>query len=410
MVDEKSNKLLRTVILSALAFSLCGTVLSNLSGAAVLVPLSLLLLISFCFRNFFNKKSRLLKILGGVSFSLDMALVCIISILDPTEFSQVFYYVLIMDGIMHYAFVPSLIFSMITYLLYVFANLARYLRWNYFDLSYFFPALYKNLVYFIFVFIAAYVAKHQFAQKLVLSETAEKLREKSLQLESANSELRKTMLSLEEMTLLKERNRIASEIHDTTGHTLTTVLIEIEAGKRLVGRDPSLACEKLELAQEQVRKGLNDVRDSVRMLNEGGGLLGFIPSVASLINETRKHTGVTIDYELNFLPELSSEQQKLLYRALQEGLTNGIRHGSCTGFVFKLKCVDDRILFILRDNARGCENMNYGFGLSAMKHRIGELGGTMEINTSAGKGFKLAIQIPVDKECLHDANKDTCCG
>ncbi len=410
MVDEKSNKLLQIVILSALVFSLCGTVLSNLSGAAVLVPLSLLLLISFCFRNFFSTQKRLFEIIRGGSFFLDMALVYIISILDPTEFSQVFYYVLIMDGIMHYPLVPSLIFSVITYLLYIFANLTRYLRWNYFDLSYFFPVLYENLVYFIFVFIAAYIAKLQFAQKSVLLKIAEELREKSLQLESVNNELRETMLGLEEMTLLKERNRIASEIHDTTGHTLTTVLIEIEAGKRLAGRDPKLACEKLELAQEQVRRGLNDIRNSVRMLNEEGGFVSFIPSVTSLINETRKHTGVTIDYELNFLPELSPEQQKLLYRALQEGLTNGIRHGLCTGFIYTLKCVDDRILFILRDNGRGCANMNYGFGLSAMKHRTEELGGTLEIDTSAGKGFILTIQIPVDKECLRGADKDTCCG
>ncbi|MCX7923775.1 MAG: sensor histidine kinase [Clostridia bacterium] len=286
----------------------------------------------------------------------------------------------------------------------------KFTRWNYFDFWYLFAPLMEYTVYFVFTVVVVYALKHQINQKRVLDSTMDELRIRKLNLETTNRKLHETMEALEEMTVLKERNRIAREIHDTVGHTLTTVLIEIEAGKRLMQKKPDLAEEKLELAQEQVRKGLNDIRKSVRMLKEGSDLMTFIPSIHSLIEETEKHTGVSVKCIFADLPKMSAEQEKLLYRALQEGLTNGIRHGHGTEFEFTLEICDGRLYFILKDNGDGFDHITLGFGLTVMKERVKELDGNFDIFSQKGQGCCLRIDIPVKKEIVYESYSNSYSG
>ncbi|WP_171003574.1 sensor histidine kinase [Ruminiclostridium herbifermentans] len=277
----------------------------------------------------------------------------------------------------------------------------KYARWNYFDFFYLFPNIIENSFYFIFIIGMIYIAGYQTHQSQILSNTMNELKMKSNELEKVNNKLQETMKSLEEMTVLRERNRIAREIHDTIGHTLTTVSIEIEAGKRLAEKDLNLALEKFELAQEQVRKGLNDIRSSVRMLKDGNGVLPFIPSIQALINETELHAGVSVKFSFSQLPFLNPEQEKVLYRVVQEGLTNGIRHGKCTEFVLQLEFKNNRIILLIVDNGKGCDDIAFGFGLNAMKERVEELRGNLSFKSSLGNGCSLKVDIPIEEECIN---------
>jgi signal transduction histidine kinase len=248
--------------------------------------------------------------------------------------------------------------------------------------------------YAIFVFIISLLRRTMDQQK-ALEKANKEISIQRNELEASTEKLKDNLEELEDMTIEKERNRIAREIHDTVGHTLTTVLIEIEAGKRLIEKDKDLSKQKLELAQKQVRKGLNDIRKSVRLLKEGSEVLDFMPSIKLLIEETIKHTDIEINCNIKNCDKLEGQIGKAIYHALQEGLTNGMKHGGANIFNFKLK-KDDKISFFLLDNGEGMKKDSImGFGLSAMEDRVNKLNGKIAFKNTT-QGFLLEIQIPMN--------------
>lgn len=404
-MDARNQRLLNIIIFCSLILTLGVTILTNLHNWWRLIPLSILLLFSFLLRRKPLLGDRWSKTLGKLSFVIDLGLLFLISLFDMSRVAVLYFYIDIIDMVLFYPIRHSLIISVVIYLEYVLIRFVRYIKWNYFDFFYFSPAFYEDALYFIFVFLIIYIAKQQIIQKQMLTQTMLQLEERTRQYGETNQKLQETLTRLEEMTTLKERNRIAREIHDTVGHTLTTVLIEIEAGKRLIPKNPSLAAQKLDLAQDQVRKGLNDIRRSVRTLRDGSDLLDLIPSMKSLIRDTEVHAGVDIDFRCDPGLPLSEAQGRVLFSALQEGLANGIRHGGCTAFEISLKAQGDKIAFMIKDNGRGSDEVIPGFGLNAMEERVHALGGSLEIETAEGRGFCIKITLPIIKEGSDETNQ-----
>ena len=152
--------------------------------------------------------------------------------------------------------------------------------------------------------------------------------------------------------------------------------------------------EKLEQSQEQVRSGIKEIKKALKMLREGVEAEEFSPSLEMFIQDTIHKTGVVIRYKLDSLPPLTSGQKYVLYRALQEGITNGIRHGGSMEFEFTLKLEDGLLQFQLVDCGSGNHTIRFGSGLTAMKERVEELGGSLQVAAHAGKGCRLQIDIP----------------
>jgi signal transduction histidine kinase len=234
-------------------------------------------------------------------------------------------------------------------------------------------------------------------QTEIVEEALKDITLKKLETENLYNNLKEAYEKVEMITLLRERNKISREIHDTVGHTLTTVLVELEAGKRLLNKDIDLASEKLNLAQEQVRKGLNDIRSSVRMLEKGEAIMDFYGSLEALIKETQLHSEVVIKKQVDTKLQLSKEVQAVILSAITEGLTNGIRHGRSTAFVISLYKKGETLKFSLQDNGIGSGTLNLGFGLRAMRDRVRELDGSFNIYSEKEEGFEIEISIPGGK-------------
>ena len=106
-----------------------------------------------------------------------------------------------------------------------------------------------------------------------------------------------------------------------------------------------------------------------------------------------KYIKAQIDSSLN----LNRQAQKILFSSLLEGLTNGIRHGKSTAFLFKLFLKENRVCFSLEDNGVGAGTLNLGFGLRAMRDRVYELDGSFDINSEIEEGLELLITLPYSK-------------
>ncbi len=218
-----------------------------------------------------------------------------------------------------------------------------------------------------------------------------------LKLEESKKELEKAYAVVAEVTALEERQRIAKEIHDTAGHSLTTVIMQTETAKRIIDSSPEEAKQKLIAANLQARHALEELRDSVHLLSGSGEKSGLKDALSGIIHESTDGTGITIRFEIAET-EVSPAKHRFLCNTLKEGISNGLRHGGATAFWFELKEEEGQMLFLLSDNGRGLEGkaLRLGFGLSAMQQRASALGG--EVNFfSDEEGFELRLRLPVDR-------------
>jgi signal transduction histidine kinase len=393
-MDKKTDKILNVILWIFLIWSSIYILAYKGNNIAVLAVLIVLLCLSIFF---FNNLAEILKIKDStikISVFLDSALIYWIARIDISGTSQIFFFILSSYVIIAFSIRYGLIFAAINFFSFVIID---YIKLDYPNLPVMIPRMIGNLFSFGFVFCFSFVAKFEIIQR-------EKLDKTKRELERAYEKLQESYDTKEQLLIERERNKIAGEIHDTVGHTLTTVIVELEAAKRLMKKDIELSLEKLDLAQEQVRKGLNDIRKSVRTLRNGQEILEFNLAIISLIEETEKHGGVSIEYTLDDFNNLDAVIQRVLLRALQEGLTNGIRHGRSSEFKLSIRQVNACIVFSLSDNGCGAETLEFGFGLSNMKHRVEQVNGRLNVILKKDSGCSIYIEIPLGKEKSYEQN------
>ncbi len=355
--------------------------------------LSALLFFSFFIRNTVTHSLKD-KRYSMILFFLDTILILSVLRFDEGRAGVVFMYILISDVILHYRYLSSLLLSvagLITYLI-----LLRFHMLSSDPLTYFFEAV-NSSIQFILVCSFLFLIKYILLQNDRVQDALTKLTSKTLEQEIISMELKEAYLKLEDTTVLRERNKLAREIHDTLGHTLISVLVEIEAGKALLEKDKEVGLTKLERATEQLRKGMEALRSSVYLLSRGDELVDFKTAIEEFVEETIKHTGVIIEYQIDEVDEIDASLRRILFRAIQEGITNGIKHGKSTVFVFKLTKKNGMIEFLLQDNGVGCPAIVMGFGLKSMQERVKEVSGTMKLVSEQSEGFRIEITIPVKK-------------
>lgn len=249
-----------------------------------------------------------------------------------------------------------------------------------------------------------YRKAQQTAEELAqLSGSLEQLvQERTRALEQTNQNLRSSMqetaAALAEVAVLEDRNRIAQDMHDRAGHSLTAALIQIEAVKMIAQKDMPLALQKLDSTRESIASGLDSIRETVRMMRLDYEERSLVPAIQKLIQETQQATGIRVIYDPKPLPDLNTVLKKTLYLALQEGLTNGIRHGKATRFDFSLEVVDDAIRFELANDGEPYASQEFGFGLNTMRERLERLNGTMNMASTDAHACVLSIEVPLESD------------
>jgi signal transduction histidine kinase len=387
-MDKKTERILNIVLWVFLIWSSIYILTYKGNNISLLTALIALLCLSILLS---NNLADILKIKAStfkISMFINSALIYWIARIDISGVSQILFFILTSYMIIAFSIKYGLIFTAINFLSFVIID---YIKLDNPSLPVMLNRVLSYLLNFGFVFCFSFVAKFEIIQR-------EKLDKTKKELERAYEKLQESYDTKEQLLIERERNKIAGEIHDTVGHTLTTVIVELEAAKRLMKKNTELSLEKLDLAQEQVRKGLNDIRKSVRTLRDGQEVLEFSPSIVSIIEETEKHSGVSIEYTLEDLNNIDKDIQRVLLRALQEGLTNGIRHGECSEFKLSISEVNNYIFFSLSDNGCGAETSEFGFGLSNMKHRVEQLNGKLTVDLKKNSGCSIYIEIPLRKE------------
>ncbi|MBP2350989.1 two-component system sensor histidine kinase UhpB [Kribbella aluminosa] len=189
-----------------------------------------------------------------------------------------------------------------------------------------------------------------------------------------------------------ERRRIARELHDEVGQTLTAVLMDL---KRAADRspDPGLRNELVQ-AQETTRASLDEVRRLAHRLRPGVlEDLGLTSALTALATEVSDHTGLDIHRRFDSGLELDEQTELVLYRVAQESLTNVARHAGASRIELSLLREDSAVVLRIEDDGRGTGPAHEGAGIRGMRERALLIGATLEVGDGPDGGTQVSLTV-----------------
>lgn len=206
-----------------------------------------------------------------------------------------------------------------------------------------------------------------------------------------HKKLREYSARVEELAVIEERNRIARDIHDTLGHNMTALIMQMEMSSHIMDDETEKAKELIESAKLTARQGLVSIRKVVETLR---GEEKGMDSIKELVNEFCHASGVKGSLEVTGKPvRIDTDTGITLYRVIQESLTNSVRHGNATNINVELTYTSEKISFVITDNGIGTKTLKEGYGLKGMKERVQSLKGEVEFKSH--NGFVVKGWIPV---------------
>ena len=217
-------------------------------------------------------------------------------------------------------------------------------------------------------------------------------------LRQANHRLAEYAAQAEELATMRERNRVAREIHDNLGHYLTVVNVQIEAAKAIMTAQPEKAKDALDKAQNLTQEGLAAVRQSVSTLRESPLTNQTLAEALAQLAEEARESGLVAELSIEGEPGKRDPKVELtLYRAVQEGLTNVRKHARASRIDIWLRYEPKETVLTLKDNGIGADlaqKSASSFGLVGIEERVNLLNGRMEITTAPQQGFQFTITLP----------------
>lgn len=206
---------------------------------------------------------------------------------------------------------------------------------------------------------------------------------------------------------LEERETISRNIHNSVGHSITAAIMTLDAADLLFEKDPAQAREKLNAANRRIRSGLDTIRHAVRVLDEDNDYISvgdFLQELNDLTDGFVMDTTVQVDQDYADLPgtlQVPREHTEFLTGAVQELLTNGVRHGGADRFRIRLAGDSGHIFLVVQDNGsssfseENCEErIRNGFGLKKLIAYTKRCGGKAVFANR--NGFRSEILLPLE--------------
>lgn len=232
---------------------------------------------------------------------------------------------------------------------------------------------------------------------LVQGEYRERERIQNLndQLEEANQKLKEYAAEAEKNAEMRERNRLAREIHDTLGHALTGIVAGIDASLTMLDIAPEATKQQLTKIGEVARQGITDVRRSVSKLRPDAlEKFDLERAITKLLEDTSAASGAKVCFQNQVTPlKFHEDEEEVIYRVVQEATTNAIRHGHAAKIHITISKADQWLTITVKDDGTGCSAVKEGFGLKHMQERLELLDGSLEYDGS--DGFWIAARIPI---------------
>jgi two-component system sensor histidine kinase DesK len=202
----------------------------------------------------------------------------------------------------------------------------------------------------------------------------------------ADIKLRMAHEEIEQLAAVAERERIARDLHDVLGHTLSVIVLKSELAGRLIDRDPQRAAQEIADVERTARTALSEVRAAI-----GGYRSQGLPAEMELARNTLQAAGVALACE-SPLPQFHAAEETVLCLAVREAVTNIVRHAQATHCRMRFTTSADGYHTLLITDDGGHPKLHEGNGLRGMRERVQSLGGRLSITTDPG--VTLLIELP----------------
>jgi len=222
-------------------------------------------------------------------------------------------------------------------------------------------------------------------------------------LEQSHQQLRDYATQVEELAAAEERNRVARDIHDSVGHSLAVINVQLEKALVFLCRDVNVTEQAMKDARRAAREALGDVRESVRTLRQSAEMFSLAESMAKLI-ERSKSGALNINFKMDGSESGYSKPALMtLFRSAQEALTNVHKHAKASQVKITVHLGNGSGQLQVQDNGIGLDLKQFGelsthrqghYGLQGIRERLELVGGEMSIESESGVGTTLTVTIP----------------
>lgn len=218
------------------------------------------------------------------------------------------------------------------------------------------------------------------------------------ELARAHIQLRRYAVQVENLAMEQERSRIAREIHDSLGHVLTALNLQLEGALKLWQSNPVRAEGFLKQAKILGSTALQEVRRSVAAMRSDP-LRGkpLSEAIGTLIQDFQRMTQIQPACTIQLPTPVPTDLSLALYRIVQESLTNICKHAQATQVTITLKQQATELCLNIQDNGQGFESsqISTGFGLQGIRERIATLGGQLKILSAPDQGCQIIVRLPL---------------
>ena len=208
------------------------------------------------------------------------------------------------------------------------------------------------------------------------------------QIHRSNQKLRVAQEEIERLAKVAERERIARDLHDVLGHTLSLIILKSELASKLADRDPMRARDEIREVERISREALTEVRQAIGGYRKTN-LTEEIDGAKAMLRAAQ----IECVTEVEAIP-LAPSQEAIISLAVREGVTNVVRHSGASRCTIRLSREDSELRLTIADNGHSASDRE-GLGLTGMRERIAALGGSLSRETS--KGTTLTIVMPIDR-------------
>lgn len=187
---------------------------------------------------------------------------------------------------------------------------------------------------------------------------------------------------LESLTQIAVKNEIARDIHDTFGHDMMALIMELEMAHVYIDKDIEAAKKLILNAKTSARDGMKTIRKVVETLRNDALLVD--ETIENMIDRFKSRVGIEVTYTSDVIWLDHLDAKAVLYPIIKEAMTNSVRHGQATKIIISVKKGLKTITFSIRDNGHVHEVIHEGFGLKGMRERVEALNGQLKIETEDG--------------------------
>lgn len=249
-------------------------------------------------------------------------------------------------------------------------------------------------------FMVIYIMRSFFIEKA----RADKLSE---EFKKANEKLKEYSEKIEELTISEERTRIAQELHDSIGHSLIALNMNLEFAEQVIESRPEKALEVIVKSHSITKDCIGKLRRVVSVLKDDTPIGSLHDKVMQIFHNFTDDE--TYHFYFNMCEEVEDEPQNTkscIYMLIMESITNGITHGNADSFQIDISKEMETILIRIENNGLGCGDINKSNGLKGMEKRVSDLKGIIRFFSKAELGFVVDAKIPA-KGAKHDKSYDS---